>query len=156
MAPFAHRPRVAAVGPRLEHQADRRVLAAERRQRLQLLGQLEAHLGAVDDRVDALDRRRLLGAQHAVGVGGQRGGEGVDPTAPELEPGGRAVPAVAHQVLVAGMQAAEQVEGGDRASRAAGALALQRQHHDGPAAELDQPRGDDADHPGCQLSPAST
>ena len=55
--------------------------------------------------------------------------------------------AEAQQVLAAALQAAEQVEAVDAASRAAAALAVERHHHDRAPALLDEPRGDDADHP---------
>ena len=75
----------------------------------------------------------------------------------ELDPGGRAVPAEARQVLGAALQAAQQVEAVDAASGAAAALAVEaRPSRPGVVALLDEPRGDDPDHAGMPASPAST
>ncbi len=69
----------------------------------------------------------------------------------DLEAGGGAVAAVAAQVLGAGAQPAEQVEGLDAAPRPPARLTVERDHHDRPPVALDQPRGDDPDHPGMPV-----
>ena len=58
------------------------------------------------------------------------------------------VAAVAEQVPGARVQAAEQVEGADRAAGAAALLAVERDQDRRPVVALGDPRGDDPDHAG--------
>ena len=143
---FAHRPGIAERRV-LDHQRHAGIAAAERRQRLQLLGQLHAQLVAADDRVDVLDGREVAGREHAVRMRAERLREGLDARAVDLQPGRRAMTAVADQVLRASVQRAEQVKRADAAPRAPPPPAVERDQHDRAVVRLDKPRGDDADHP---------
>ena len=115
--------------------------------RPQLLGQIEAEVGAADHRVDPLGPRQVLGPEHLVGVGGEGLAEGVEALRLAAPARRRRGARRSGQVLGAGLEAGEQVEAGDAAPRAApAALAVERDHDRRPVVALDQPRGDDPDH----------
>ena len=148
LALLAHRPHVADAGGG-DQQAHAGVAHPEGGQPAELLGQVEAEVGAADHRVDPLGSPQVLGAEQLGGVGGERLAEGVQALGPQLEPGGGAMPAEADQVLGAGLEPGKQVEAGDAAPRAAAAaLAVEGDHDRRPVVALDQPRGDDPDHSG--------
>ena len=126
---------------------------AEGRQPLEVLGELGAQLAAGDDRVDARDRDEVLGRQHGGRMRLEGRAEGLDLARGDRAARRGAVAAVALKVARAGVQAAEQVEGGDRAAGAGAGLARrlrlgagQRDHHRGPVVALGDPAGDDPDH----------
>ena len=100
------------------------------------------------DRVDPLDRDEVLGTQHRRGVRDERRAERVDAPARDRQPRRRAVAAVAQQVGARRVEAAEQVERGDRAPRARALVAVERDEHRRPVVALGDPRGDDPDHAG--------
>ena len=144
---LAHRPRVDE--PRGRHeQRDRRIADPEGRQPLELLGQGEAELVARDHGVDALGGHEVLRAQDRRRVRDEGDAEGIDVLARDRAAGRGAVAAVAQQVLGARVEAAEEVEGGDRAPRARPLGAVERDHHARAVVALGDPRGDDADDPG--------
>ena len=58
-----------------------------------------------------------------------------------------AVAAVAAQVHRPRVQRAEQVKAGDAAARATAGVPVERHQHRGAVVALDDPRGDDPDHP---------
>jgi hypothetical protein len=141
---LAHRARIGEAGGRHE-QRDRRVADAERREALELLGQLEAELVARHDRVDALDRHQVLGLEHGRRVGDERGAERLDLRARDGTARGGAVPTVAQQVLGARIEPPEQVEGRDRAARAGAFVAVEGDEHARAVVALGDARGDDPD-----------
>jgi hypothetical protein len=74
--------------------------------------------------------------------------EGLDAVRGDVEPGRHPMPAVAAEVRRAGSQGGVQVERRDAATRAApGAVPVERDHDARSAMALDEPRGDDPDHP---------
>jgi hypothetical protein len=75
----------------------------------------------------------------------ERGPKGIEATPLHLQAGRRPVAPVARQVAGAGVQAGEQVVGGDRASRAAPPVAVEGDQHRRAVVALGQPRGDDPD-----------
>jgi hypothetical protein len=84
-----------------------RTRAAGTSQPLQLLGEVEVEVGAADHRVDPLGAHQVLGTENGGCVGGERGPEGADVLGRQLQPGSRAVPAKAGQVLPAGLERGE-------------------------------------------------
>ena len=146
LALLPHRPHVTHARRR-DEQPHAGVAHPERRQPAELLGEIEAEVGAADHRVDPLRSHQVLGAEHLGGVGGERLAEGVEALRLERQAGGRPVPAEAGQVLGACLQRGEQVEAGDAAPRAPSpALAVERDDDRRPVVALDHPRGDDPDH----------
>ena len=115
---------------------------------LQLLGQVQRQRVALGDRVDPDLRDEILGREHLGGVLEERLAEGVDLRAGDRQARRGLVAAVAQQVPGARVQAAEQVEGADRAARAAALLTVERDQDRGPVVALGDPRGDDPDHAG--------
>jgi hypothetical protein len=144
---LAHRPRIGQAGGRHE-QGDRRVADPERREALELFGQLQAELVAGDDRVDALEGHEVVGLEHRGRVRDERRSERLDLGARDAAAGGGAVPAVAQQVLGARVEPREQVEGGDRAARAGALVAVEGDEHARPVVALGDARGDDPDDAG--------
>ena len=131
-----HRPHV--LDPRRRHQqAHPGIAHPERRQPLELLGEVEAESGAADHRVD-LDRpHQVIRPEHGCGVGAERLPEPVDRVGGELEAGGRPVAAERGEVRGAGLEAGQEVEAGDAAPRAAAAaLAVERDHDRRPVVAL--------------------
>ncbi len=148
LALLPHRPHVADPGRR-HHQPHAGIAHPERRQLLQLLGQLEAEADAADDRVDPLRAQQVLGTEDRRRVGGEGGAEGVEVLRPQRQPRRRPVAAEALELLGACLQRRQQVEAGDAAARAAAAaLAVERDDDHRAVVALDQPRGDDPDHAG--------
>ena len=143
---LAHRPHVAHAGAG-DQQPHARVAHPERGQPAELLGEVEAEVGAADHRVDPLGPRQVLRAEHLGGVGGEGRAEGVEalrlaaPARPR--PGARRT-----------RSGAPRRPRGRRAGRSRGCcgpsralpLAVERDHDRRPVMALDQPRGDDPDH----------
>ncbi len=80
---------------------------------------------------------------------GQRLAKPVDLAPVELEPGGRSMPAVAVEMLRAGVERGQQVEALDAPPRALGPpVPVDCEHDRGTLVAVDEPRGDDPDHAG--------
>ena len=145
MAPLPHRPRI--VEQRAGHQQRGLGVAhPERGEALELLGQAEVQGVAGHDGVDPLDGDEVGGRQRRRGVRDERLAERLHAAALDRQPRGGAVPAVAQEVRAGGLQAAEQVERRDRASRARSLLAVERDQHGRAMMALGDPRRDDPDH----------
>ena len=112
----------AGVGERRgrDQEAHGRVARAERPDPLELLGELDPELVGPDERVDALDRAQVVraGAHPRPRRGLERRAEHVQALARDLHPGGRAMPAVALELVAGRREAREHVVGGDRPRRA--------------------------------------
>ena len=119
---------------------------AERRQLLELAGELERERRCGDDRVDPRHGRQVLVRELLVGVRGERRGERLELVGPDRQAGGGPVAAEALEVAGAGGEAGVQVEARHRPAGSLPAVAFAGDQHDGAAEPLDEPRGDDADH----------
>src|SRR6202020_2891323 len=128
-----------------QQQRDRWIRAFERREHLELFGELHPELAASDERVDALGAHRRLALEQARGVRDERLPEVLETLARDLQAGGGAVPAIAREVPAARVQGAEQVEALDAATGSASAVSVQGDQHERPVIALDQARGDDPD-----------
>ena len=144
--PLAHRAHVADPGGG-NQQPHPGVPHPERSQLRELLGEVEAEVGAADHRVDALRAAQVVRARAPRPHARRRRREthrGPRPAAPaRRRPGARR----SDQMLRAGLERRQQVEAGDAAPRAAApALLVEGDDDDGRWMALDQARGDDPDH----------
>ena len=103
LALLAHRPHVAHAGGG-DQQPHSRVAHPERGQPAELLGEVEAEVGAADHRVDPLGPHQVLRAEHLGGVGGEGRAEGVEALRLQRKSRRGAVPAERGQVLRAGLE----------------------------------------------------
>ena len=122
------------------------VAEPERRQPLELAGEVERERRRGNDRVDPRHRGEILLGDLALRVGGERRGERLELLGPDRQAGGGTMAAEPLQVLGARRETGVEVEARHRSPGALPALALAGDQDDGTAEALDEPRGDDPDH----------
>ena len=146
MLPLADRARPGRLDARDE---ERRlgVAETERRQPVELLGELERQRARRHDRVDGGERPQVDASELGVRMTPERVGERLELRGLDREPRRGAMASEAPEMLGTRREPGMEVEVRDRAARSLPALAASRDEHHWPMEPLDEARRDDPDHP---------
>ena len=122
------------------------VAEPERRQSVELLGELERQRARRNDRVDGRERPEVDASELGVRMTPECVGERLQLLGLDREPGRGAVASEPPEMRRARGEPGVEVEVRDRAARSLPALAASRDEHHGPMEALDEARRDDPDH----------
>ena len=109
---------------------------------------LVRRLGELELEIHPLLRAEIVRAERLAGDAAEALAELLEPLAPDGEPRGHLVAAVALEQVAAGVQRGVQIEPRDAPARAFADVAVERDQERRPAVALDHARRDDPDHPG--------